>query len=65
MEDCQGAPEAEAQTHPPSDLRFENLPIEIHEAILDHLFGERASTHTSASSGKPSAQSWVKALRHP
>ncbi|KAL1962223.1 hypothetical protein VTN77DRAFT_9879 [Rasamsonia byssochlamydoides] len=65
MEDSQVPQEAEAQIQRRSDLQFENLPIEIHEAILDHLFGERASTQTSASSGKPSAQSWVKALRHP
>jgi hypothetical protein len=46
-------------------LRFENLPIEIHEAILDHIFGERASTVTANSPSKPSARSWSKALRHP
>lgn len=48
-----------------SEIRFEDLPIEIHEAILDHLFGERGSTFTTAVTGKLSAQNWTKALRHP
>lgn len=47
-----------------SQVRFEDLPIEIHEAILDHLFGERASAFTSCAPGK-SARSWNKSLRHP
>lgn len=55
-----------AESHPRrSELRFENLPIEIHEAILDHLFGERASAFTTTAPGKSSARSWTKALRHP
>ena len=47
-----------------SELRFEDLPIEIHEAILDYLFGERASAFTSCAPGK-SVRSWNKSLRHP
>lgn len=47
-----------------SSLQFEHLPIEIHEAILDHLFGERASASGNNGPG-PSSRSWVKALRHP
>ncbi|GLA32655.1 hypothetical protein AnigIFM63326_000864 [Aspergillus niger] len=47
-----------------SEVCFEDLPIEIHEAILDHLFGERASAFTSCAPGK-SARSWNKSLRHP
>lgn len=47
------------------ELHFENLPVEIHEAILDHLFGERASMSTTTAAGKLSAGSWSKALRHP
>ncbi|KAL4974107.1 hypothetical protein BDW66DRAFT_140626 [Aspergillus desertorum] len=47
-----------------SKVRFEHLPVEIHETILDFLFGERTSTFTGAS-GKSSAQSWHKSLRHP
>ncbi|THD00100.1 hypothetical protein EYZ11_000425 [Aspergillus tanneri] len=46
-------------------LRFEDLPIEIHEAILDYLFGERASALTSVGPSKPSARGWNKSLRHP
>jgi hypothetical protein len=43
------------------EIQFANLPIEIHENILDHIFGERAA----ASSSKSSAQNWSKAFRHP
>jgi hypothetical protein len=64
MEDSSDLQQVQPRVPHRSDLRFENLPIEIHEAILDHLFGERGSTALNAS-GKPSAQSWVKALRHP
>lgn len=48
-----------------SDLDFERLPIEIHEAILDYLFGERASTVITNLSAKPSSRSRVKSLHHP
>ncbi|OAX77972.1 hypothetical protein ACJ72_07723 [Emergomyces africanus] len=44
---------------------FKNLPIEIHEAILDHLFGVRGSTLASLSPAISSPNSWSKALRHP
>jgi hypothetical protein len=47
-----------------SKVRFEHLPVEIHETILDFLFGERTSTFTGASV-KSSTQSWHKSLRHP
>ncbi|OJD14065.1 hypothetical protein AJ78_05542 [Emergomyces pasteurianus Ep9510] len=50
---------------PPAPVLFENLPIEIHEAILDHLFGVRGSTLSSLSPAKSSPNSWSKALRHP
>ncbi|KKK15491.1 hypothetical protein ARAM_007218 [Aspergillus rambellii] len=48
-----------------SGIQFENLPVEIHEAILDYLFGERTSALTTNASGKSSARSWNKSLRHP
>lgn len=52
-------------SHDMSRLRFENLPIEVHEAILDHLLGVRRPT-LSANSGKRSNDSsWSRALRHP
>src|SRR5262245_60895310 len=35
-------------------LQFESLPAEIHEAVLDHLFGVRAATLASASPSKSS-----------
>lgn len=54
---CSYTPKASVR----AEAQFVNLPIEIHEAILDHLFGERVSTLTT----KGSAQCWNKALRHP
>ena len=45
----------------PNGIHFEDLPVEIHEAILDHLLGER----TSSSTGGLRMRSWAKALRHP
>lgn len=47
-----------------SSIQFEHLPFEIHEAILDHIFGERASASGNNGPG-PCSRSWVKALRHP
>ena len=44
-----------------SNIHFEDLPVEIHEAILDHLFGERISLVTAGLG----MSSWAKALRHP
>lgn len=46
-------------------IHFVDLPIEIHEAILDHLFGERTSGSGSNTPGRPDARSWIRALRHP
>ncbi len=48
-----------------SQLQFEDLPAEIHEAVLDHLFGVRTATLASACPSKSSVTSWSKALRHP
>jgi hypothetical protein len=49
----------------PPATDFKELPIEVHEAILDHLFGYRVST-TSGSSMKVTniTRSWGTALRH-
>lgn len=47
------------------ELLFEKLPYEIHEAILDHLFGVRASTLSTATPANSGARCWNKALRHP
>jgi len=43
-----------------------DLPAEIHECILDHLFGYRVSTTSPSSLSIPSvnARSWSTALRH-
>ncbi|KAH7027789.1 uncharacterized protein B0I36DRAFT_143520 [Microdochium trichocladiopsis] len=45
---------------------FAQLPAEIHECILDHLFGYRVSTSSPSSLSIPSvnARSWSTALRH-
>ena len=48
-----------------SEACFENLPIEIHEAILDCLFGERAPASATVTHVKSAARSWTRALRHP
>ncbi|KAG0152912.1 hypothetical protein PDIDSM_1871 [Penicillium digitatum] len=45
--------------------QFMDLPVEIHEIILDHVFGKRASAGNHSSYGKTSAQNWSKALHHP
>ncbi|KAK2805217.1 hypothetical protein FQN51_000740 [Onygenales sp. PD_10] len=50
---------------PQDRTAFQHLPVEIHEAILDHLFGVRGSTLASISPTRSSATSWSKALRHP
>lgn len=48
-----------------SEACFDNLPIEIHEAILDCLFGERAPASATVVHRKSAARSWMRALRHP
>lgn len=56
------APPAET----PSRLTLSKLPAEIHECILDHLFGYRVSSTSPSSLTVPSvnARSWSTALRH-
>ena len=61
-------PDLRGETAPrPSrpEIQFENLPIEIHEAVLDYLFGERTSAYTAAGPGKSTTRTWNKSLRHP
>jgi hypothetical protein len=45
-----------------------NLPVEIHECILDHLFGVRlsasATKRTSGPGGSKALRGWSTALRH-
>lgn len=45
---------------PSPTIEFAKLPTEIHEFILDHLFGVRSSTLPSATTSK----GWSTALRH-
>lgn len=71
-------PASEDQPHLPADapastisapaqsaIQFVNLPVEIHEIILDHIFGKRASAGNHTAHGESSAQNWSKALHHP
>lgn len=55
-----------AEHCPSSKLNLQSLPVEIHEAILDHLFGMRASTTTRLPTAGSSAglRGWNSALRH-
>ncbi|WEW59621.1 hypothetical protein PRK78_005099 [Emydomyces testavorans] len=46
-------------------LQFEDLPTEIHEAVLDHLFGVRGAALASVTPASSTASSWSKTLRHP
>lgn len=46
-------------------INLNDLPAEIHECILDHLFGYRVSASSKSSLGIPSVtRSWGTALRH-
>lgn len=46
-------------------VNLNDLPAEIHECVLDHLFGYRVSTTSKSSLGMPSVtRSWGTALRH-
>jgi hypothetical protein len=64
MEDVQFA-EAPLPLMRRSEIQFEHLPVEIHETILDYLFGERTSALSTSAGGKSTARSWNKSLRHP
>jgi hypothetical protein len=44
---------------PQSRLQLSELPVEIHEAILDHLFGVRASTSSSMANGSQATRAGV------
>ncbi len=46
-------------------MQLHDLPVEIHESILDHLFGVRASTSSSAANGSQATRGWSNVLRHP
>lgn len=55
----------QAEQEPATRVTFSNLPVEIHEAILDHLFGVRASTTHKSSPGDSSLlRGWATKLRH-
>lgn len=48
-----------------SGIQFVNLPVEIHEIILDYILGRRASAGNHTAYGGSSAQNWSKGLHHP
>ncbi|KAH8682525.1 hypothetical protein BX600DRAFT_430399 [Xylariales sp. PMI_506] len=72
--DCVDCSEDALVLNPPETLDVDqqplvtlhSLPAEIHECILDHLFGYRVSTSSPSSLSIPSvnARSWSTALRH-
>lgn len=50
---------------PLARTNLNDLPAEIHECILDHLFGYKVSASSRSSLGMPSVtRSWGTALRH-
>ncbi|KAG5997297.1 hypothetical protein E4U43_002687 [Claviceps pusilla] len=52
-------------SHDSRAFRFDDLPTEVHEAILDHLFGYCISpTSSSAMRISSLTRSWSSALRH-
>ncbi|KAF5021242.1 hypothetical protein F66182_6732 [Fusarium sp. NRRL 66182] len=58
-------PENEPVDFPRPVTDFNQLPIEVHEAILDHLFGYRVSATSRSSMAVSSiTKSWGTALRH-
>ncbi|KAJ5041671.1 uncharacterized protein L3040_005244 [Drepanopeziza brunnea f. sp. 'multigermtubi'] len=58
--------ESQPSQGPPSSKSLMELPIEIHECILDHLFGVRASaaSRTAAAGNTKILRGWGSALRH-
>ncbi|PHH85515.1 hypothetical protein CDD83_301 [Cordyceps sp. RAO-2017] len=58
-------PHEEAEPAPSPAIQFEELPMEVHEAIVDHLFGFCISpTSSSAMRICSLTKSWGSALRH-
>ncbi|TPX15252.1 uncharacterized protein E0L32_004529 [Thyridium curvatum] len=65
MELCPSSPTTTADQRQSARLNLNDLPAEIHECILDHLFGYRVSTASKSSMGMNSVtKSWATALRH-
>ncbi|KAK8061581.1 hypothetical protein PG994_007947 [Apiospora phragmitis] len=60
------SPIATSTTDQQPRMTLDQLPAEIHECIMDHLFGYRVSTASPSSLSIPSvnARSWNTALRH-
>ncbi len=55
----------QASQSPAPNSPFCDLPVEIHECILDHLFGVRASASSGTTAGRTKIlRSWGTALRH-
>lgn len=55
----------QASQSPAPKAPLNDLPIEIHECVLDHLFGVRASASSRTTAGRTKVlRSWGTALRH-
>lgn len=62
--ESQSLPESTAEsTH--LATRFTDLPVEIHEGIIDHLYGMLGSTSSSAAGSVYVLKNWSNAMRHP
>ncbi|RDA93251.1 hypothetical protein CP533_6489 [Ophiocordyceps camponoti-saundersi (nom. inval.)] len=65
LEDDYDAPQDEHLPAPSRVTHFNELPMEVHEAIVDHLFGFRiAPTCSTAMRISSLTKSWSTALRH-
>ena len=49
----------------PMRTQFMDLPVEIHEGIIDHLYGILGSTSSSAAGSVHVLKNWSNAMRHP
>lgn len=49
----------------PRGTRFMDLPVEIHEGIIDHLYGILGSTSPAAAGSVHVLKNWSNAMRHP
>lgn len=57
-------PESPADSTP-LGTRFMDLPVEIHEGIIDHLYGILGSTSPAAAGSVQVLKNWSNAMRHP
>ena len=63
-EESPSVPESPAESTP-LGTQFVDLPVEIHEGIIDHLYGILGSTSSSAGGSVHVLKNWSNAMRHP